>query len=117
VFASRRRWWPWLLLPAVPVASSLALTSDPHSALAGFLAVGITVAGALAFGRRWWPPYPLLASAVALVLLLAPDAYAAFGLLFLLLGILGGGWAVATRGRPGATSGRGRRHTVTAGAV
>jgi hypothetical protein len=50
------------------------------SALAGFLAVGITVAGALAHGWRWWPPYLLLASAVALLLLLAPDSYTAFGL-------------------------------------
>jgi hypothetical protein len=106
VFVSRPRWWPWLLLPAVPVASSLALTGDPHSALAGFLAVGITAAGALSFGRRWWPPYLLLASAVALVLLLAPDAYAAFGLLFLflflflglLLGVLRAPWAVAAAG-------------------
>ena len=68
---------------------SLALTGDADGALAGFLAVGATVAGALAFGRRWWPPYLLLASGVALVLLLAPDAYAAFGLLFLLLGTAG----------------------------
>jgi hypothetical protein len=101
VFLSRRRRWPWLVLPAVPVASSLALTGDVNSALAGFLAVGITVAGALAFGRRWWPPYLLLASVVALVLLLAPDAYAAFGLLFLILVILVAGWAAA-RGRPDA---------------
>ncbi len=54
-----------------------------NAALAGFLAVGITVAGGLAFGRRWWLPYLLIAAAVALALLLAPDPYAAFGLLFL----------------------------------
>ena len=56
-----------------------------NSVLAGFLAVGITVAGCLAFGWRWWPPYTLVASAVALVLLLAPDSYAAFGLIPLAL--------------------------------
>ena len=100
VFLSRRRWWPWLLLPAVPVASSLALTGDSTSALAGFLAVGITVAGALAFGRRWWPPYVLLASSVALVLLIAPDAYAAFGLIFLMLEAA---WAIARCCLPGTT--------------
>jgi hypothetical protein len=84
VFLSRRRRWPWLALPMAAVVPSLWLAADPDAALAGFLAVGITVAGALVFGRRWWPPYSLLASAVAIVLLLAPDAYATFGLLFLL---------------------------------
>jgi hypothetical protein len=85
-FLSRRGWWPWLLLPIGVVVPPPSLTGDFNSALAGFLAVGITVAGALAYGRRWWPPYLLLASAVALMLLLAPDAYAAFGLVFLLVG-------------------------------
>ena len=81
-----RRWWTWLLLPFAVSGPPLWMTGDLNSALAGFLAVGITVAGALSFGRRWWPPYLLLASAVALVLLLAPDPYAAFGPLFLLVG-------------------------------
>jgi hypothetical protein len=74
------------------------LTGDSTSALAGFLAVGITVAGALAFGRRWWPPYMLLASSVALVLLIAPDAYTAFGLIFL---SLVAAWAIAMCRLPG----------------
>src|SRR5208283_2610412 len=76
---ARRRSRPWVLLPfvfALPVVHS---TGDWNAALAGFLAIGITVLGALAFGRRWWPPYLLLASAVALILLLAPDPYTAFG--------------------------------------
>jgi len=84
VFLSRRRWWPWLVLPSAAVVPPLWLAGDVTAALAGFLAVGITVAGGLAFGRRWWPPYLLLGAGVLLVLLLAPDAYAAFGLLFLL---------------------------------
>jgi hypothetical protein len=83
VFLARRRRWPWLALPMAAVVPSLWLAADLDAALAGFLAVGITAAGALVFGHRWWPPYLVLASAVALVLLLAPDAYAAFGLLFL----------------------------------
>jgi hypothetical protein len=82
VFLARRR-WPWLALPMAVVVPSLWLAADPDAALAGFLAVGITVLGALVFGRRWWPAYLVIASAVAFVLLLAPDAYAAFGLLFL----------------------------------
>jgi hypothetical protein len=83
VFLSRHRWWPWLVVPTAAAVPALWLAGDLNSALAAFLSVGITVAGALVFGWRWWPPYLLLASAVALVLLLAPDAYAAFGLQFL----------------------------------
>jgi hypothetical protein len=79
-FLARRRSRPWVLLPfvfALPVVHS---TRDWNAALAAFLAIGITVLGALTFGRRWWPPYVLLASAVALMLLLASDAYTAFGI-------------------------------------
>ena len=88
VYVARRRWRSWLLLPAGVAIPPLVLTGDLDSALAAFLAVGITLAGGLAFGRRWWPAYLLLASAVALVLLLAPDPYAAFGLLFLSASVL-----------------------------
>jgi hypothetical protein len=96
VFLRRRRWRPWLLLPAVAAAPPLWLTGDANSALAAAMAVGITVVGALVFGwRRVWGYLPL-AAAVALVLLLAPDNYSAFGLLFL---VLGGGalWLLARR--------------------
>jgi hypothetical protein len=85
LFLSRRGWRPWLLLPIGLVLPALWLTGDLNSVLAGFLAMGITLAGFLAWGRRWLAPYLLVASGVALVLLLAPDSYAAFGLLFLLL--------------------------------
>jgi hypothetical protein len=85
LFLSRRRWWPWLVLPFAPGPPILRFTADLNSALAAFMAVGITVVGALAYGWRWWPAYLLLASGVALVLLLAPDSFAAFGLLFLLI--------------------------------
>jgi len=67
------------MLIVLPVLWS---TRDWDAALAGFLAISITVLGALTFGRRWWPPYLLLASAVALILLLAADAYTAFGVGF-----------------------------------
>jgi len=82
LFLTRRRWRLWVLLPIVIVFPVLWATGDWDAALAGFLAIGITVLGALAFGRRWWPPYLLLAAAVALILLLAPDAYTAFGITF-----------------------------------
>jgi len=84
LFVSRRGWQRlWLALPIAIALPALLLTGDWNAALAGFLAVGITVSGFLAFGWRWLPPYLLVASGVALVLLLAPDSYAAFGLIFL----------------------------------
>jgi thiol:disulfide interchange protein len=71
-----------LSLAVLPVLAPLSATGDWDAALAGLLAVGITLIGGLAFGRRWWPLYTLLAASVLLVLLLAPDAYVAFGLAF-----------------------------------
>jgi hypothetical protein len=85
LLSSRRAWWPRLLLPIGVMVPSLWLTGDVNSFLAGFLAIGITLAGFLTFGWRWIAPYLLVASGVALVLLLAPDSYAAFGLIFLVL--------------------------------
>jgi len=92
IFLARPSRRPWLVLPLLVTLPPLWLAHDPWSALAGLLAVGITVGGALVYGRRWWPPYLLLAAAVAHVLLLAADAYAAFGLLFL---VLAAGFAAA----------------------
>jgi hypothetical protein len=63
----------------------LLATRDLGAALAGFLAIGISLSGALTFGRRWWPAYLIIATAV----LLAPDAYTAFGLVFDLVAIVG----------------------------
>jgi hypothetical protein len=85
VFLGRRRGYLWLLVPIAAVTPQLVSTRDPNAALAGFLAVGITVAGGLVFGRSWWPAYALLAAFVLLVLMLAPDPYTAFGLLFVLI--------------------------------
>jgi hypothetical protein len=94
-FVARRPWWPWLTLPVAPAWATLSATGDAHAAIAGFLAVGITIAGALAFGRRWWPTYTLLAATVLLVLLLAPDAYTAFGLGFDLAAVAVGAAALS----------------------
>ncbi len=82
LFLARRRWRLWVLLPMLIVLPVFWSTRDWDATLAGFLAIGITTLGALAFGPRWWPPYILLAAAVALILLLAPDAYTAFGIAF-----------------------------------
>jgi hypothetical protein len=109
LFLRRRDWRAWLLAPAAVVALTLWLTGDLDSALAGALAVGITVGGALAFRWRWVWAYLPLASAVALVLLLAPDPYAVFGLLFL---AIGGGAFGRVRGRPPFTRQRARPATA-----
>lgn len=88
MFLTRRRGYLWLPIPIAAVTPQLFFTRDADAALAGFLAVGITIAGALVFGRRWWPPYALLAAFVLLILALAPDPYTAFGLLFDLSAVL-----------------------------
>ena len=82
LFLSWRRWRLWVLLPMVIALPVLRATGDWDATVAAFLAIGITVLGALQFGRRWGPPYLFLATAVALMLLLAPDAYTAFGITF-----------------------------------
>lgn len=80
LFLSRCGWWPWLLIPLLVPLPALSATGDWDAALAGFLAVGITILGGLVFGRRLWPAYVLIASVVAYILVLAPDAYTALGL-------------------------------------
>lgn len=77
----------WVLLPVLLMLPVVLSTGDWDAALAGFLAIGITVLGRLMLGRRWWPPYLLLAAAVALMLLLSPDPYTAFGISFGVLGL------------------------------
>ena len=54
VFLSRYRWWPWLLLPVALGLPILWFTGDLNSALAAFLALGISIASALACGWRCW---------------------------------------------------------------
>jgi hypothetical protein len=89
LFLSRRGWRPWLVVPVGLMLLPLWQTGDGASFTAGFVAVGITLAGFLAFGWRWCAPYLLIASSVALVLLLAADSFTAFGLIFLALSAIG----------------------------
>jgi hypothetical protein len=99
LFLTRSGGRRWLALPVGVMAFPLWFTGDLNSFLAGFLAIGITLVGFLAFGWRWLPSYLLIASGVALVLLLASDSYTVFGLLFLTLTATATG---AFRGRLGA---------------
>jgi hypothetical protein len=95
-FHTRRRWLPWGIASAAAVLPSLAATGDGDAALAGFLALGGSVLGALVWGRRWLAPYGLIAAAVLLVLLLTPDAWVAFGLLFDAAAAGAAFWALGT---------------------
>lgn len=81
--ARGKRGRSWLIAPVVIALPALTLGHDPDAALAAFLAVGITVVGAMYCGRRWWAPLTTIAAAVMLTLLLAPDAYLVFGWAFL----------------------------------
>ncbi len=99
LFLARRAWQLWLILLLLPVGPILVKTHDVDAALAAFMAVGITVLGALVWGRRWLAPYAVLAAGVLLGLLLAPDAYVAFGVAFLVLVVAGAWWALSQRRR------------------
>jgi ABC-type molybdate transport system permease subunit len=65
----------------------LFLTFDPWSAMAGFLMLGIPIAGFLLFGRGWWKGLLLVSATVLLTLVLAPQPHIAFGLIFLCIEI------------------------------
>jgi hypothetical protein len=83
--AQRGRRRLWLLAPVAVALPALTLGHDMDAALAAFLAVGITIVGALLFGTWWWAPFLNIAAVVMLILLLAPDAYLVFGLAFAVL--------------------------------
>ena len=63
------------MLPLGVALPSLWLAGDVNSSLAGFLAVGITLAGFLAFGWRWLAPYLPVASSVAVRLFARSAAF------------------------------------------
>jgi hypothetical protein len=80
----RRHAWRWLAAPTLLAAGVALGTRDLAAAAAGFVALGLTIAGVPLLRRRWTVLLPVPA-AVLLVLLLAPDAYLVFGLTFLAL--------------------------------
>jgi hypothetical protein len=67
----------WLTVPLLAAALVIWSTGDWDAALAGLVAIGITI---LLAGR--WASYCAVAIAVAFLLLLAPDPHAAFGAIF-----------------------------------
>lgn len=71
----------WTLVPFTLGVLIVWFTGDWNSAIAAFLAVGITLAGFLSFGRQWWPTYLILATVIAYTLLLAPEPYIGCGIL------------------------------------
>ena len=85
LFLLRRRGYLWLLITLAAVTPSLAFTGDGNAAMAGFLAVGLSVIGTLIFGRGWWSVYALIVAGVRLILVLTPDAYMVLGVLFALI--------------------------------
>jgi len=75
------------LVPAACFAAILLSTGDLLSATAAFIALGLPIAGFVAYGRGWWPSFSVIAAYVLLVLLLAEDAYLAPGLSFLIVAL------------------------------
>ena len=102
LFMSQRRRRYWLVLPLAATLPALAASSDVQSALAAFLAAGISVLGFLIFGRSWWGSLLVIGSVVMLTLLLALDAYIAIGLAFTLLHMAALGAMIAVRASGGA---------------
>ncbi|HLF76098.1 MAG TPA: hypothetical protein VJB57_01285 [Dehalococcoidia bacterium] len=82
----------WLALPLLATQPAIILAGDVDAALAGFIATGITTAGALRWGGRWWPFFLVLAAFVLLVLLLTAEAFIAFGLIFAAVLLIAGAW-------------------------
>ncbi len=103
LFLSRRRWIPIGLTCAALMIPAYLSAGDFDSALAGFLALGISFAGLMVFGRRWAVAYPLVAAFVLLVLLFAPDSWTAFGLIFDAVAVAISARALIGRAHSGAT--------------
>lgn len=97
--AARPRGRLGLLAPTALFFLVIGATWDVRAATAGFLMLGISIAGFVAFGRGWWRWYALLAALVLLTLLLAPDPHLAFGLMFLAAAAAGAAWLARQRSR------------------
>ncbi|MBX2997019.1 MAG: hypothetical protein KF893_00805 [Caldilineaceae bacterium] len=82
----RGRWW--LPLPLALFALVIWFTGDWRAATAGFLILGVPIAGFTLYGGQWWYGLSIFTAAVLLILLLAAQPFVAFGLIFLVIGLI-----------------------------
>ncbi len=87
---SRKRNRPWIILPVVYAALIIAATSDLVSALVGFAALSVLIAGFVTSRKQWWMFLGLAWIAAYAVFFLAEDAFIAFGLIFLAASLVWG---------------------------
>lgn len=83
LIGSRKKRWPWLLLPLAFTVAILQQTADLRAALAGFVALALAVIGFLFLKKRWWIYFGGLWIFCYAVLFLAADAWIVFGLVLL----------------------------------
>jgi hypothetical protein len=83
LIGSRKKRWPWLLLPLAYAVAILQQASDPQAAITGFVVLALIIIGFLYFKKRWWIYFGFLWIYSCAVLFLAADAWIVFGLVFL----------------------------------
>jgi len=88
VILTRPRKKLWILLPVAYALAIAIVTGDLLSAMAGFTAFALIVAGFRALGRRGWAFVAGFWIYVDLVLIYAHDAFLIFGLAFLAAGFI-----------------------------
>jgi len=110
VIVTRPRKKLWILLPLAYGLAVAVLAKDLISALVGFTALAIIVAGFRALGRRGWALVAGFWIYVDLVLIYARDAFPVFGAVFLAAALILAGRGAARswrRTRPSAAADRG----------
>ncbi len=75
----RRSLWGWLVLPLALAFVPLVTSGDARAALAGFVAVGLTIVALFELRAPAWMTLPGLVTAAWLVLFAAPDAFIVLG--------------------------------------
>lgn len=84
---NHRKKWPWLFIPVLYSLLIIASTSDVQSALIGFTALTLIIAGCLLFRRWWWAFIFGMWLYAHAVLFAASDAFIVFGFVFLAFSI------------------------------
>ncbi|MBI5955313.1 MAG: hypothetical protein HY865_26960 [Chloroflexi bacterium] len=86
----------WGLISLAYAVAIIIFTRDLWSAMAGFLWLGIIVAGFILWGRGWWKGLLLSTIAVILVFVLTSHPHTAFGVIFLLFTLATGSFMAAS---------------------